>query len=150
HHGAPLERHGNVVDRLLGVSRYTAPFARLGRLRSAGITDLRYGNLVDEDWMGRDRFAGTGDVRQAVPLPAGVACFTVAATTGKRSGDLSDRLIGDGIVPLASALGHHDSPGRALDFAPSRQWIGHDMNHLDLLSRPAVYAQIRRWMEGAR
>ncbi|MEP6678485.1 MAG: alpha/beta hydrolase, partial [Betaproteobacteria bacterium] len=72
HHGAPLERHGNVVDRLLGVSRYTAPFARLGRLRSAGITDLRYGNLLDEDWMGRDRFARPGDVRRAVPLPAGV------------------------------------------------------------------------------
>ena len=31
HHGAPLERGGNWVDLLLGVSRYAAPFARLGQ-----------------------------------------------------------------------------------------------------------------------
>ncbi|MEO8838840.1 MAG: alpha/beta fold hydrolase, partial [Herbaspirillum sp.] len=56
HHGAPLERAGNWIDVVLGSSRYTAPFARLGQLRSAGITDLRYGHVVDADWRGRDRF----------------------------------------------------------------------------------------------
>jgi hypothetical protein len=63
HHGAPLERGGNWVDLILGVSAYTASLARLGKICSAGITDLRYGNLVDEDWAGRDRFAGGGDRR---------------------------------------------------------------------------------------
>jgi pimeloyl-ACP methyl ester carboxylesterase len=146
HHGAPLERGGNLVDMLLGISRYTAPFARLGKIRSAGITDLRYGNLVDADWKGRDRFARSGDVRQRVPLPDGVACFTIAATTGKKTGDLGDRLIGDGIVPLDSALGRHRDPDLALTFPESRQWIGHDMNHLELLGRREVYAWIRRWL----
>lgn len=69
HHGAPLERGGNSVDMLLGISRYTAPFARLGKVRSAGITDPRHGNLVDRDWRGRDRIARSGDVRRAVPVP---------------------------------------------------------------------------------
>ena len=46
HHGAPLERGGNWVDLLLGASRYSAPLARLGKIRSAGITDLRFGNVV--------------------------------------------------------------------------------------------------------
>lgn len=146
HHGAPLERGGNWVDMLLGMSRYTAPFARLGKIRSAGITDLRYGNLVDEDWEGRDRFEFAGDVRLAVPLPDGVQCFTIAATTGKQAGHVSGRLIGDGIVPLASALGRHQDPGLALTFPESRQWIGYGMNHLDLLSRHEVYARIRGWL----
>jgi pimeloyl-ACP methyl ester carboxylesterase len=146
HHGAPLERGGNMVDLLLGISRYSAPFARLGKIRSAGITDLRYGNLLDQDWQGRDRFERTGDVRRIVPLPDGVQCFDIAATTGKAAGDLSDRLIGDGIVPLASALGRHEKPGRTLTFPESRQWIGYGMNHLDLLSRRAVYARIHRWL----
>lgn len=146
HHGAPLERGGNWVDILLGVSPYVAPFARLGKIRSAGITDLRYGNLLDEDWEGRDRFARTGELRRAVPLPEGVACYTIAASTGKRAGDLSDRLIGDGIVPLKSALGLHENPGLALPIPESRQWIGYGMNHLDLLSQPEVYAQIRKWL----
>jgi pimeloyl-ACP methyl ester carboxylesterase len=146
HQGAPLERGGNAVDMLLGISPYTAPLARLGKVRSAGITDLRYGNLVDEDWEGRDRFERSGDVRRAVSLPEGVQCFTIAATTGKRAGDLSDRLIGDGIVPLASALGRHEDPRLALTFPESRQWIGYEMNHLDLLSRREVYERISRWL----
>ena len=50
HLGAPLERAGAWVDFLMGISPYTAPFARLGRIRSAGIKDLRHGYLRDEDW----------------------------------------------------------------------------------------------------
>src|SRR5947207_14997286 len=45
HFGAPLERAGAVADFLLGISPYCAPFARLGKMRSAGIRDLRHGNL---------------------------------------------------------------------------------------------------------
>jgi len=71
HHGAPLERGGNWVDVLLGATRYSAPLARLGKIRSAGITDLRFGNLVDEDWNQRDRFARSRDRRVPVPLPDG-------------------------------------------------------------------------------
>ncbi len=150
HHGAPLERGGNWVDILLGVSSYTAPFARLGKIRSAGITDLRHGSVVDEDWAGRDRFERAGDLRVAVPLPENVQCYAIAATIGTKTGVLSDRLIGDGIVPLNSALGRHDDPVRALSFPEDRQWIGYGMGHLDLLSRPEVYARIRKWLAATR
>jgi pimeloyl-ACP methyl ester carboxylesterase len=146
HHGAPLERGGNWVDMLLGSSAYSAPLARLGKIRSAGITDLRFGNLLDEDWNKRDRFERSGDPRAAVPLPEGVACYAIAATTGKTAGDLTDKLIGDGIVPLASALGRHTNPRLALNFDESRQWVARGINHLDLLSRPEVYAQIKQWL----
>lgn len=146
HNGAPLERGGNWVDMLLSSSAYSAPLARLGKIRSAGITDLRFGNLVDEDWKKLDRFERSRDLRLAVPLPEGVACYAIAATTGKTAGDLSDRLIGDGIVPLASALGRHANPRLALTFDESRQWVAYGINHLDLLSRPEVYAQIKRWL----
>jgi pimeloyl-ACP methyl ester carboxylesterase len=146
HHGAPLERGGNWVDILLGASPYSAPLARLGKIRSAGITDLRFGNLVDEDWNKRDRFARSGDRRVAVPLPEGVVCFAIAATTTKKASDLSGCLLGDGIVPLASALGRHANPRLALVFDESRQWVAYGTNHLDLLSRSEVYAQIKRWL----
>jgi len=148
HHGAPLERGGNWVDMLLGSSPYSAPLARLGKIRSAGITDLRFGNLLDDDWNKRDRFERGGDVRLAVPLPEGIACYAIAATTGKKPGDLTDTLIGDGIVPLESALGRHTNPRLALNFDESRQWVARGINHLDLLSRPEVYAQIKRWLAG--
>jgi hypothetical protein len=146
HFGAPLERAGNWVDVLLGATPYTAPFARLGKVRSAGITDLRHGYLVDEDWVGRDRFARGADRRQPVPLPDTLPCFTAAATLGQQGGDLRDRLLGDGLVPLDSALGRHRDPARSLAFPEDHQWVGYGLGHLDLLNSPEVYAQLLGWL----
>lgn len=146
HHGAPLERAGHWVDLVLGATPYAAPFARLGRVRSAGITDLRHGLLLDEDWVGRDRFARGGDRRQPVPLPEGVRCGAIAASLGAQGGTMREKLLGDGLVPLDSALGRHADPARALAFAADRQWVGYGMNHLDLLDRAEVYAQLKEWL----
>ncbi len=146
HHGVPLERGANWVNVILGVSPYTVAVARLGKIRSAGITDLRYGNLLNEDWEDRDRFAPARDRRRPVPLPAGVQCYTMGATTRKTAGDLNDPFLGDGLIPLRSALGYHTDPSLALPFPESRQWIGRDMNHLDLLHRREVYDQLRQWL----
>jgi len=146
HHGAPLERGGHWIDLLLEKTPYTAPFARLGKIRSAGITDLRHGSVLHEDWHGRDRFAHGEDPRRPVPLPEGVRCYAIAATTGKSAGDVGDSQPGDGLVPLASALGRHDDPCFALAFPKPNQWIAYDTGHLDLLSQPAVYERIRSWL----
>lgn len=148
HHGAPMERGGNWIDIALGASPYTAPLSRLGKIRSAGITDLRHAYLLDADWHGRDRFARAVGHHAALPLPDGVACFAIAATTGKQTGDLKDRLIGDGLVPLASALGCHAEHDRNLMFPPERQWIACETGHLDLLCRPAVYERLKAWLAG--
>lgn len=146
HHGAPLERAGHGVDLLLASTPYAAPFARLGKVRSAGITDLRHGNLLDADWAGHDRFARSIDRRVPVPLPEGVRCCAVAATTGQRDGDLRDRLLGDGLVPLASALGRHADPARTLAFPRERQCVVYGANHLELLNRAEVAAALRGWL----
>ncbi len=147
HHGAPLERAGHWVDLVLGATPYAAPFARLGRVRSAGITDLRHGHVLDEDWVGRDRFARSGDRRQPLPLPAGVRCYALAASLGAQGGTIKEKLLGDGLVPLDSALGRHADPARALAFAPDRQWIAYGMNHLDLLDRAEVYERLKDWLQ---
>jgi hypothetical protein len=146
HHGAPMERGGNWIDTLLGISPYTAPLSRLGKIRSAGITDLRHTFLLDEDWHGRDRFARSAVRHAAVPLPEGVQCFAIAATTGKQAGDLKDRLIGDGLVPLASGLGCHAQHDRNLMFPQDRQWIACETGHFDLLSSLPAYERIRQWL----
>ena len=147
HHGAPLERAGHWVDIVLGATPYAAPFARLGQLRSGGITDLRHGNLLEADWAGHDRFSGGADRRQPVPLPDAIRCHTLAASIGERTGDMKDRLMGDGLVPLDSALGHHKDPARCLAFTEQRQWVGYRMNHLELLNRAEVFAQLEQWLQ---
>ncbi len=151
HHGAPLERIGNWVDTLLAATPYTAPFAALGQVRSAGITDLRYGQLVDEDWRGRNRFRRRPDERQIVPLPQQVACYTIAATTTATRNPIKDYLLadlalGDGLVPLPSALGEHEESHRRL--APGRdgEVILFQTHHLALLHDPRVRRQIVAWL----
>jgi pimeloyl-ACP methyl ester carboxylesterase len=143
HHGAPLERGGHWIDLLLGASRYSAPLARLGKIRSAGVTDLRFGNVLDEHWEGRDRFSYAHDVRTPLELPRGVQCYAIAATKAPGAGG---KLRDDGLVPVDSALGRHAKPELTLGFPEAHQWIGYGMDHLDLLSRAEVYATIRRWL----
>jgi hypothetical protein len=145
HHGAPLERGGHWVDVILAASPYSTAFARLGKIRSAGITDLRHGSVVEEDWHHRDRFARSRRKPLFVPLPAHVKCYAVAASIGKEAAKPSKQPPGDGLVPLRSALGQ-DSAQRTLSFPRTRRWIGFGMNHLDLLDNRLVYERIRRWL----
>jgi pimeloyl-ACP methyl ester carboxylesterase len=146
HHGSPLERHGNAFETALASVPYAAPFAKLGRMRSAGITDLRHGSLLDEDWEGRDRFERAGDTRGIVPLPVATECYTIAATRGRRPDGFGARVWGDGLVPVHSALGEHPEPRRALAFPPERRWIAYGTSHFALLHRQDVYARIRDWL----
>ncbi len=143
HHGAPFERGGHWIDLLLGINRYSAPLARLGKIRSAGVTDMRFGNVLDEHWEGRNRFAHGHDVRSRIELPAGVQCYAVAATKATEAGGKPQ---GDGLVPVDSALGRHEKPELTLGFSEAHQWIASGMGHLDLLSRAEVYATIRSWL----
>ena len=146
HQGAPLERAGHWVDVLLGSTPYSRPFARLAQLRSAGITDLRYGHLLDGDWQGRDRFRSRPDQRTPVPLPAGVACYAVAAAVAARRSPVAERLVGDGLVPLHSALGIHNEAGRTLAFDKARQAVFYRLGHLALLGDAGVARQLVQWM----
>ena len=141
HHGAPLERGGNWIDVLLGVSRYSAPLARLGKIRSAGVTDLRFGNVLDEHWQGRDRFEFGDDTRTPLPLPADVACYAVAGTTAARG---AARLPGDGIVPVDSALGRHQRPELVLAFRD--HVLRFETGHVDLLSDAGTYEAMHAWL----
>lgn len=146
HHGAPLERAGNWVDVILGATPYSAPFKKLGQLRSAGITDLRYGFVLESDWQGRDRFRRQPDHRTPVPLPETVTCFTIAASTASKRSPISERLIGDGLVPLQSALGQHSDPQYDLKFAKSCVFVAYNMNHLALLNSPVVTRKLLQWL----
>jgi pimeloyl-ACP methyl ester carboxylesterase len=141
HQGAPLEGVGQVVDGLLAATPYAAPLARLGRVRSAGIADLRLGDIVSPDDLGR------GTHRRAqVPLPTDVRCHAVAASLSPSATGLKAQLLGDGLVPLASALGQHREPARRLAFDAERQAVVQPMGHLDLLSNPEVYEHLKRWL----
>jgi len=134
HAGAPLERAGHGLDVILANTPYAAPLARVGQVRSAGITDLRHGHCLAH--------------QQPCPLPspARTRCWAVAAQWGAAGGSLKSRWLGDGLVPLVSALGQHSDTARALAFQPGHTAVVHNTSHMQLLSSPAVAAQLQRWL----
>jgi hypothetical protein len=129
------------------ISPYTAPFARLGKVRSAGVRDLGHANLRDEDWQPFGTASPRG-AAGAVPLPAGVRCCTAAASRQPRAAAPGASIRGDGLVPVNSALGRHRDPATDLAFPERRRRVCYGMGHFDLLSRDDVYAQVRRWIDG--
>ncbi|HKK75607.1 MAG TPA: alpha/beta fold hydrolase [Saprospiraceae bacterium] len=145
HQGALLERSGNYLDVLLDKIHYTRPLARLGKIRSAGVTDLRYGSLLDEDWQDKDRFDLAAYGQSTVPLPREVDCYSIAAV--KNKGTKLEMLQGDGLVGLKSALGQHKDAKRDLQFEERNTWIAYGNGHLDLLNDPSVYAKIQSWLD---
>jgi pimeloyl-ACP methyl ester carboxylesterase len=145
HHGSPLERAGNLFESVMRVTPWTAPIGSLGALRSAGVTDLRFGNVVDAD---ADRFALTPDQRTHAPLPDGVRSYAIAATKSSKgasevpASELA-RLADDNLVPVPSALGMHANNARTLQFTETH--VVYATDHLGLLASDEVHALLRRW-----
>jgi pimeloyl-ACP methyl ester carboxylesterase len=144
HHGAPLEQAGNHIDKFLEALHYGKPFARLGKVRSAGIKDLRHGYLVDEDWQADS--SGKVDQKTHVPLPLGVDCLGIAASMSPDRDHLPTHTVGDGLVHLHSALGQHLDPARNLHFTDL--WVVKESGHLEMLANAQVYEIIKSWLSG--
>ncbi|WP_294764984.1 hypothetical protein [uncultured Rhodoferax sp.] len=52
-------------------------------------------------------------------------------------------------MPLRSALGLHDEAKHTLVFAKPSQCIAYKTNHMELLHRPEVSAQLLAWLTPA-
>ena len=137
HLGAPLERGGQQVQQLLALSAYSRPLALLAGRRSAGIRDLRHASLLEAD-------AGKASL---LPLPVDVRCYAVAASAAQQAQGLPGRWIGDGLVPVASALGQHRSPARRLAFTDTALITG--LGHLGLQTDARVLEPLQRWLAQA-
>jgi pimeloyl-ACP methyl ester carboxylesterase len=146
HGGADLEKAANLASSLLAGLPETRGFARALNGRSAGIKDLRFGYLLDEDWQGRDPDELLRCYRGDVPFIDTAAHYFIAATLTADGSHPVGRLVGDLLVRLPSAWadGQHSEHHR-FDLDRSRS-IG-PLTHFDLLNHPAVYREMRRWVE---
>jgi len=138
HHGAPLEQVGNLLTSVL---RYfdtpgTQIPAQILNLRSAGIKDLRFGYVVDEDWAGHDPDALFQNNRRDIPFLQGVGYYFIASTISRDSQHPARQWIGDLLVHLPSAQGQSLT-------ATGQVFCG--MHHFHILNHPDVYQQIKRW-----
>jgi triacylglycerol lipase len=147
HHGAPLEQVGNVVTSALGAVNH--PITRIIRdilnLRSRGVKDLRFGNLVDDDWQGHDPDALMQNNRTVVPWLESADHYLIAGTLTQDPNHVVAQLLGDMLVSLTSAHGQAaaDPHGAAVPAAYMKLIPG--VHHIGLARHPAVYQQIKAW-----
>jgi len=144
HHGSPLEKAGHAFDTAMQSVKYVAPLM-FGRKRSAGIKDLRNGNLLDEDWQNAKEEKPGEDNRRLVPLLPGVDYFFAAASVGSNTNDLKGHILGDMLVRLGSATGSHADGLRSLNVKSEHCRIFLEKNHFDLLSDERVHRQVIAW-----
>ncbi|RMI27881.1 esterase/lipase family protein [Nocardia stercoris] len=143
HAGAPLEQFVHYAATALELLPETRPFARLLRRRSAGIRDLRHAALVESDWDGVDPEAlSRPPVTELPPLP-GSAYYYVGATLTENPEHLVGKLIGDGLVRVASATGSGGT--HEIEFAVAALLPG--AHHLALLNHPTVYHYLLEWLK---
>jgi pimeloyl-ACP methyl ester carboxylesterase len=144
HLGADLEKGANLLAWALGRLPETRPFGAVLNARSAGIKDLRYGSCVDEDWCDCDPDEFLRDRCQEVPfLPDAHYYFIGAQLNPAAVGTLA----GDLLVRMPSASGRGSGRGRRIPFEIDH---GHELpglTHFHLLNHPAVYAQLRAWLD---
>ena len=119
--------------------------ARLLEARSVGIKDLRYGYVVDEDWMGHGDDALLDDQRTVIPFVAHASYHFIAATMTEDPDHLVGKLVGDLMVRLPSATGQHKEAVRHVAFNKADGVVIGGLSHLGLANHPDVHTHIMRW-----
>jgi pimeloyl-ACP methyl ester carboxylesterase len=142
HLGAPLEKATNVATSVLGLFNTTATrvIRDLLNTRSAGVKDLRFGNLVEWDWLGCDPDELMNNRRVPVPWLA-TARHHLAVGQALAGADT----FGDAMVWPESAAGRARGSETGAP-AGSDVQVMPGLNHLALARDPAVFEHIERWV----
>ncbi len=141
HHGAPLAKAVHLAAWMLRAVPEASPLADILDLRSAGIRDLRFGSLHEDDWRDEDRRALVGDSRREVPLLPGCRYTFITATLSRQQAHPLGWLVGDLLVRTESAGGRC----RQRTIPVGEECIVHvgGLSHFDLLDHPMAYEILR-------
>ena len=145
--GAPLETFVALISGALW--SLPIPATHLVGLgldaRSAGIKDLRFGAVTDEDWLEQDPAARPRPVaHHAAALRRAHYLIIAGSLTADPDHPLA-RAFGDVLVTAPSASGIlNQTPGQGL-FPGSTVRLLPRVTHMALAHRPEVYDEINRW-----
>jgi PGAP1-like protein len=146
HLGAPLARAAGLVGWTMSRLPETKPFAPLLNGSSDGVKDLRFGYLLDEDWMGCDPDQCRRDHRGDVPLLESANHYVISVTITSDPNSPLGAVVGDLLVQPASAHGRR----RRRQHIPFPMEFGRSLGgltHFQLVNHPSVWAEIRALLQ---
>jgi pimeloyl-ACP methyl ester carboxylesterase len=142
HLGAPLEKGVNLMSWGLRVAASSRPIGEFLDQRSAGIKDLRFGAIRDEDWRSADPAALFDDIGGDVSLPEHVQQHFVAGVVTEQPTHPIGVLVGDLIVRTGSGTGR----GRRRKMEATDVRVIGKRRHSDLAGDPTVHEQVLDWL----
>ncbi|MDR9450566.1 MAG: alpha/beta hydrolase [Acidimicrobiia bacterium] len=142
HFGAPLEKGVNLLSRGLRIVGESRPIGEFLDQRSAGIKDLRFGAIRENDWRGIDPTALFDGIVADFPLPEHVQQHFVAGVVTEEPTHPIGVLVGDLIVRTSSGIGR----GRHRNIEATDVRIIGKRRHSDLAGDPTVHQQVRDWL----
>ena len=142
HLGAPLEKGANLMSWALRLAPESRPLAEFINHRSAGIKDLRFGAIREDDWDEADPDALLSDIVGDVPPPEGVEQHFVAGVITAEPTHPVGVLVGDLVVRVNSGSGR----GRRRRVEATDVRVLGGRRHFDLLHDPDVHEQVRDWL----
>jgi pimeloyl-ACP methyl ester carboxylesterase len=142
HLGAPLEKATNVATNVL--DRFDTTATRVIRdvlnTRSIGVKDLRFGNLVDEDWLDYDPDELMNNRRVPIPWLATARHHLVLGQAVAGVGALGDAMVRPDSAAGRARGSQPGAPGE------SDVQVMTGLDHLALARHPAVYEHLERWV----
>lgn len=147
HLGTHLARLGKLATTVLSQipNPVTKMIVSLSDLRSAGVKDLRYGYLTDEDWQNKKSDNLFYWHHNKTPLLKNAEHYLICGTLSKIPGSTMGRLFGDGLVHPASGTGKGLFASSAIPFLQDHCKIILGISHTHLQKNQRVYEQIRDW-----
>jgi pimeloyl-ACP methyl ester carboxylesterase len=149
HLGAPLARGAGLLGWLLARAPETRAFAPMVNGPSAGIRDLRFGYILEEDWIDCHAETCLRDHRHDAPLLDGADHYAISVTVTTDPSHLVGRLVGDLLVRPASAHGRRRRHQHVAFPVDGERQLG-GMHHFDLLRHGDVWAEMRSLLDPSR
>ena len=142
HLGAPLEKATNVATNVLDRFDTTATrvISEVLNTRSIGVKDLRFGNLVDEDWLDYDPDELMNNRRVPIPWLATARHHLVLGQAVAGVGALGDAMVRPDSAAGRACGSQPGAPGE------SDVQVMTGLDHLALARHPAVYEHLERWV----
>jgi triacylglycerol lipase len=147
HLGSFVEKFANVTTNILEKvpNWHTRMVGKLINLRSAGIKDLRFGYLTEEEWKNEDPDKLLKNNKSPVKKLTNVNYYVISARLTKQEKHWASYLFGDLLVSRKSATGRSKNL-EEFNFSPENTHEFAKTYHFELNTRIEVYEKIKEWL----
>jgi pimeloyl-ACP methyl ester carboxylesterase len=147
HLGSYLERLANIVTNILEQvpNWQTRLVGKAINLRSAGIKDLRFGYIREDDWKNKKPDEILENNKIPIQKRSDVSYYVISGRLTQEEKHWISQLFGDILVSTESATARSKNEDE-FNFSPENHHEFANTDHIELSTMPEVYEKIKNWL----